>query len=530
MIAEQKVEWVFERVSPMGGARATAWRDTLEGSDLFNEQRIAREAIQNSVDATLRGKRTEVLVWNKTLSGKEVATLREILALDSHNSPTGRLSRLGLQDVNALTKIKAADQLQVTIIEDRNTCGLGFDKMRGKDRFKELCLFLGQESTDVDAARGGSYGFGKTVYQASSDCHTFIVYSVFEPVAQTDQAHARLFGCSSFIGHSTEDGIEYTGRAWFGLRKEALGSEICDPIVNEAAHEIADAIGFVKRSKMDIGTSIMIIGSDLNLGTLREAVEDYWWPRIISDQLWVDLWKDEDPLQPPIPLKRPQLRPYIRCYRLVEDTELPIEEKEHRHRLNARQGVQRGILALKGVAPDDDRSQGDPDEDTRLENTVALIRSGPRMVVQYLDTGGRQRSGFVGAFVSHPDAERALHLSEPPSHDAWNINTGRLSNADTTSKDLVKSVLNNIKQRARKFQADLTPNAPPEQFTGTRKLEQLLASVMSSRGLGSRPEPPANPDPFEMHIYCERENSYSDSIIVAKVEVKLRQDGHLGNP
>lgn len=54
--------WFFESVNPMGGARATAWRDPLEGSDLPVKARIAREAIQNSVDATLPKHKTEVLV------------------------------------------------------------------------------------------------------------------------------------------------------------------------------------------------------------------------------------------------------------------------------------------------------------------------------------------------------------------------------------------------------------------------------------------------------------------------------------
>ena len=184
---------VFEQVNPMGGARATAWQDTLEGSDLSSEARIARESIQNSVDATLPREKTEVLVWEKTLSDEEVSVLKTLLDLESPDSPTGRLSKLGLKDDNSLERIKRGGKIQVTIIEDRNTCGLGFDENDGKDRFEELCLFLGQESTEVDSSRGGSYGFGKTVYQAASDCTPFSYTACLNPRPR----HPKItLGCS----------------------------------------------------------------------------------------------------------------------------------------------------------------------------------------------------------------------------------------------------------------------------------------------------------------------------------------------
>ena len=218
MTSKEKGEWVFERENPMGGKRATAWRDPLEGLDLPSEARIAREAIQNSVDATLPSQKTEILVWDKALSGQEFGGVRDILGLDSLDAPTGRLDGLGLKAGNSFERMKTGEgDIRVTIIEDRSTCGLGFDENDGKDRFRELCLFLGQENDAVDGDRGGSYGFGKTVYQASSDCRTFLVYSVFEPRPETRGSHARLFGCSSFDAHRMEDGVEYTGRAWFGI-------------------------------------------------------------------------------------------------------------------------------------------------------------------------------------------------------------------------------------------------------------------------------------------------------------------------
>ena len=204
MTASNRPEWLFEPENPMGGARATAWRDTLEGANFSQEARIAREAIQNSVDATLPNEKTEIVVRNKTLSAAEMVSVRDALALDSADSPVGRHDALGLPDGNAFQRIAqgAKGGVRTTVIEDYKTCGLGYDANDGKDRFAELCLYLGQDSANVDAARGGSYGFGKTVYEQASDCHTFIVYSVFEPSEQTGWHYSRLFVCSHFLGHT----------------------------------------------------------------------------------------------------------------------------------------------------------------------------------------------------------------------------------------------------------------------------------------------------------------------------------------
>ena len=200
------------------------------------------------MDATLPNEKTEIVVRNKTLSAAEMASVRDALALDSEDSPVVRTSALlGLPADNAFQRIAqgAKGGVQTTVIEDWNTCGLGYDAADGKDRFVELCLYLGQDSANVDAARGGSYGFGKTVYEQASDCRAFIVYSVFEPSDETGGHYSRLFVCSHFVGHTfSEDktrgsrgggggGNKYTGRAWYGIRSQEEGAgEICDPVTD----------------------------------------------------------------------------------------------------------------------------------------------------------------------------------------------------------------------------------------------------------------------------------------------------------
>ena len=283
---DHQAEWFFVQEDPNYRIKSTARRHALEGSDLNTEARLVREAIQNSVDATLPDQKTDVLIWSKTITGAEVSTFRDLIGFTHHDSPFTRIHRLGLQTGNAYSSLSAArteppSSIPVTIIEDRNTCGLGYDRRDEKDRFDELCLSFGQDTTGVNRSRGGSYGFGKEVYEEASDCNTFFVYSVFESSDETQGHSARFFGCATFDGHFGDDDTKYTGRALFGIhRNNERNQTECLPLVDDMAHQVASNIGFVRRENNDIGTSIMIVGSHIRMNSVRSSIEDYWWPRL----------------------------------------------------------------------------------------------------------------------------------------------------------------------------------------------------------------------------------------------------------
>ena len=538
MSTQNKPKWFFVKQDPNDRIRATARRHALGGTGLSAEARLAREVIQNSVDATLTNKKTDVLIWQKTLSGQEIATFRNLIGYGDSDSPFSRLQELGLKVGNAYSQMKSAEPNQtfsVTIVEDRNTCGLCYDESDGKDRFDELCLSYGQDATAATAERGGSYGFGKGVYEEASNCNTFIVYSVYEPNPNSPSdpgSHARLFGCATFDGH-TVGNINYKGRALFGVYQRIQGLTECRPIMDDEAHEMARQLGFIGREPDDYGTSIMIIGSTVKMDTLRTAIEDYWWPRIYSNQLSVQLWEDDDPAKTPEPREREDLTPYLRCYSLIEEKMSP-EEDERLVKFNRESGTgaQPGQLALAPLPQSDEESLDDVASDTHLDSTVALIRSGPKMVVEYLDPGGRSSANFVGVFVSHPDVEQELHLSEPPAHDSWAPNSQRLSEAYAedpakmkAAQQLVNSILNRIKSWAREFKKDLVPARPPQVVAGSRALQNMLAKIMSTPNAGPIPPPPtAGTNPFNLRIREGRENLDGHSKITANIEIGLSEN------
>ena len=535
-------KWFFVKQDPNDRIRATARRHSLGGTRLSSESRLAREVIQNSVDATLPNKKTSVIIWKQTLSDQDVVTFRNLIGFEDSDSPFTRLDKLGLKVGNALSKMKSESaSFSVTLVEDRNTCGLCYDESNGNDRFDELCLAYGQDTTAAAAERGGSYGFGKGVYEESSDCNMFIVYSVYKPNQNSSSdpgSHARLFACATFDGHTVAN-TEYKGRALFGVHKDRQGQIECRPVLDADAHRIARDLGFLERKPTEYGTSIMIIGSTIEIDVLRKSVEDYWWPRIYSNQLSVELWEDEHPIKSPEPKVREDLKPYLRCYSLIEE-KMPSEEEERVIKFQSVSGsaAKPGQLALKPLPQSDQDSMDDVESDTDLDSTVALIRSGPKMVVEYFDPGGRSSANFVGVFLSHPDVEQELHLSEPPAHDSWRPNSQRLSEAYAedpakmeAAQALVKSILDRIKSRTREFRRNLAPAPQPEVVSGSRTLQNMLAKIMSTQNTWPQPPPPqpANANPFNLRIHEGRKNFDGHSRVTASIEISLSENVPVDN-
>lgn len=531
-------KWFFVRVDPNNQMGATL-EDLPPGSiELSQEARVVREAIQNSVDATLPNEKTNVFIWNKTVPESEVDQFRDLIGYRNSDSPFTRLGKLGLGKDNAIERMRSRRKdrsFDVTIIEDRNTCGLGYDADEGIDRFDQLCISHGKDRTNILQGRGGSYGEGKAVYREASDSNMFIVYSVFKPhpKATEPNARARLYICATFDGHEHNNGTKYRGRALYGVHEKQSGEPypLCRPIINEDAHRIAKRLGFMERKDEEYGTSIMLVGSHIDIDALRTAIEDYWWPRMWSNLLSVELWDGDDAVKPPDPKRRSELAPYTMCYSIIgENISANSDQLERTFRKNSVGDiptVTQGKLVATPLPESEDPSDK-AEDDTYLENTVALIRSGPKMVVQYFDPRGLSNAKFSGVFVANEEVEEQLHLSEPPLHDAWNPESYRLSKVYADRPELLKfnrevvgSILQKIKNNLREYRKKLSPAPAPVQVQGTRALTNILASILS--GPGSRPTPSPSPRPFNIRMDERRLNNGQYAQVVTKSEIILNE-------
>lgn len=496
--------WYFEEQPPLGGAPGSAYRAVLAGAAGFTaEAKLAREAIQNSCDASQQehGDRSappvKIVFHKRSLKGDEKRRWVETLTLQKKGGPVERTKKLGLNEKNSFATIQNLNEpLHVMIVEDWNTIGLGGPAAQDANdaHFWRLLFTVGDPSKALlDDPSGGSYGFGKGVYSGTADTFTFIAYSSFKPSVQTEHKSTRLLGCGFFDKH-TVTGTHFTGRAWFA---KAGSQKKVQPFVDAEAHVIAKALGLTPREngKAGWGTTLVILGFDADMDKLRKGVEDYWWPRIIDNQLQVELRQDGKLLEHPKPRQRADLKPLLLSYALAVGTSEPRSASERQGELGDFQDIRLGSWGATAVdVLETDKEENDDFEETlQPTNSIALIRR-PKMVVEYYSPFRKLTSDFAAVFIADDAADRILKLAEPPAHDEWNPASDRLkkiSNANAT----VKTLLWRLRQQVRKFANSLTPPPPPRDGR-FRSLERELGRLFNKyRVREPRPVPP--PRQFE---------------------------------
>lgn len=475
-----QVRWTFQPADPMGGATGTAFVNPLSGTVKSGEETLARESIQNSCDAGIPGEKVRLVFRIEKLEGKERDQFVKALQLQEGIKP--RLASLGLPKKNCLKESGAP--LYVTYVEDYGTQGLGGDPHHRESNFFKLLLALGDPSkATAQKESGGSYGYGKAALTMNSRLHTVVAYSAYKKDEMNTTA--RLMGCGYFHPHDYK-AEEYSGRAWFGLQ----GKDRVSPVHDAEAHAMAGQLGFTPRGPGKTGTSLLIVDSSLDPVALLRCIEDWWWPRIVDQQVVIEVQVEGKP-DFPKPKARKDLAPFIECYSLAQGTE-PTGKDQRRDEFNKLSGLELGSAGFRTVGPDAEKAITDVDED-RL-NSVALIRS-PRMAVEYLRVG-KPTPVAVGVFVAHGDIDKILKLSEPPAHDHWTEDSPRLGEAEPdeeTARLVVRKVKSRIKERLRAFQAQAEPprDQQPRHLTVLeRELGALLKlGIGQGRGDGRQVAP-----------------------------------------
>jgi hypothetical protein len=515
----------------MGGASGEGFTNPLLGSGMDPAADLAREVIQNSTDAQVAGEKVRVDLRRVTLTGKEKQAFAKAMGLDP--ALTSRRNRLNLPRGSCLeTLADASAPLQLLYIEDYGTCGLHGAPSSRKSHFNRLLLSLGDGSKSTESeGSGGSYGFGKSACSSNSRIHTIVAYTVFDPAKSgvADKNHARLMGCGYFRSHDDEK-LEYTGRAWFG--NPAKAGEV-EPLVDDEAHEYAERLGFKPRDLSERGTSLLIVDCGVDCDMLRDAIEEWWWPRLLDDELGLDvaLYEQGQRLPPPRPRKRPDLRPFIECFDLAIGRSMPTGEHQKTGSFNRLYDLHLGNYAYSVVG-----EEGAKDEKLSEKlGSIALIRR-PRMVIEYLNVGGSLPLPCVGTFVAGPDIDTFLKRSEPATHNKWDPKSNRLSELGPEARDIVVKVLQRLKTGLRHFANAAMPQAPTQELR-LKSLERLLGTLFkppttSSGGGGASPGDPISINFVDQpHIVAEQAGiatkgsfrvSLADDADRPKVKVKVR--------
>ncbi|HVG02139.1 MAG TPA: hypothetical protein VM842_04570 [Nitrospira sp.] len=443
---------------------------------------------------------------------------RIVEALQLGSEPVARSHHFDLPVGSALEFIADANTpLSVLSIADYNTKGLGgvWDGTGEHDHFGRLVVNLGvDDKADVALVTGGSFGFGKTVYGKASRIGVVCFYSVFSPTEASEGSHARFMATGLFKAHETDTG-KYDGFAFFGAPHPLHADETL-PLEDEAAHAMAGHCGMEIRSPHEFGTTILILDCDYDIHALKTAVENFWWPRLVRNELDVTLICDEQELAPR-PKQNNDIKPFIKCYQnIVSESSAPPKEMlfKGERRIGTSEGsLQAGTLSavlLEG--------------DSAYSNCAALVR-GPGMVVAYHQCGMDSYESCVGMFNAHPDVEKFLTFSEPQMHDRWDPNADRLlKKFGPDGPKVVTSVLRRLETHFRDFQRKQEPPLPPGGLKA-RELMKLLGRFLDVPGVNPNPPPKPDPRPISISVTEDRvqgpDGVWDEAIITLDIKPEI---------
>jgi hypothetical protein len=518
---QSQSDWIFENNPPMGGATGEAFTNTLASPGMAPASVLAREAIQNSVDAHAEGElKVKVEFVAKAIKGSDKAAFVEVAGLGKIAT---RADRLGFKEPNCIGTLNDPDKaLNLLFVNDHNTTGLAGDPSDSDSKFNRFLLSLGDGGKEhSEHGTGGSYGFGKSVYSSNSGILTIFAYS--RTVDGEGNPMSLLFGCGYYRKHKHQ-GEGYTGRAWFGedaTADHAYAHQIVLPLRGAEADELALRLGFDPRPMSDLGTSVLLVDAVVDTADIVKGVEDWWWPRLLSGLLDVRVVDIEGVASIPRPRKRDDLKPFLEAFETATGKSPPDGKRTFQKPFNKSEGVGIGALGFVVLERDDKDQLFVPDE--RVD-AVALIRS-PLMVVAYHRQWTSGTPPMAGAFFASDDIDDVLRAAEPPAHDRWDRDARRLQDATGRKRAIVNKVLAGIQRSLKQCQSTASPPPPPRPKR-LSLLERTLANFLTPSKKGPLP----NPDPSAAPIHLTYDNepraeaAGSDLRLKAAFSVRLKAD------
>lgn len=523
-ISASAAQWVFENNPPMGGATGEAFTNTLASSGMSPASVLAREAIQNSVDARAKGEqKVRIEFVGKSLSGKDKTAFIEAAGLDCVAS---RADKLGFKEPNCIGDLsRGRVPLNLLYIDDYNTTGLEGDPEDSDSKFFRFLLSLGDGGKEhTEHGTGGSYGFGKSVYSSNSAILTIYAYS--RTLDGSGNPTSILFGCGYYRKHK-HDGSGFTGRAWFGLNATEPGThaqQVVKPLRDADADALAAKLGFAPRDDDELGTSVLIIDSMVDADGILRGVEDWWWPRLISGLLDVRVVDATGTPAYPRPRMREDLRPFLEAFDTAIGKAPADGKRTFLKSFNRLEDSSVGACGFVVVAQGENGSLPVPDD--RLDS-VALIR-GPLMVVAYHRQWNIGTPALAGAFVADDDIDDVLRAAEPPAHDRWDRDARRLQDQSGYNRRVVNRVLDSIRRAWKQCQGSAAPPPPPRPKRLTL-LERTLANFLSpsKKGTSTGPEPSPTPIHLTYDVPPQAFAVGAELQLKAAFSVKLKADENL---
>lgn len=533
---------------------------------------MAREVIQNSWDAArelraqLGDAAPDFQIEFEFSARLGEAKQRIVQNLDLHGLKThlddveASRDKIGLGASNALDDLASDTPLKVLTISETGTTGMYGPFKQAKSKLYLALISVGY--TMKDAGAGGSYGYGKAGLIAGSAIRTVVAYTCFNERPDDPGVTRRLLGMTYWGQHELGMG-SFTGFARFGHHEDGW----VRPFENDAADAVAASLGLKLREPVaveDLGTTFVVVDSQVEPEDLRAAITRNWWPAMLDDAFHPIVRRvnagghvEKFDLRP---RKDPLLMSFIRAWELAttpQDNAVPAElRKDLGTAPEAAGGQQLGYIGLhadlggwsyaQGTSADGE--PGDEDDVSAAETSLVALVRGPRMVVEYLPCLAGKPPFIRGVFLAADEVDDLLRQTEPKAHDAWEtkpVDEG----VDSRAPLVAEAVMKKVRSTVRDFQKRLKPPPPDPGDIRLPTFQDLFKNLMTGKGKGKPKTPPTGerdvsvqleqslvvaPNGIDVMLHAAAEFALSphfkeDSApVVAKFSYRFLEDGASG--
>ena len=532
---------------PSGTITAEGLLNTMGRPKLSATEMLIRESLQNSWDAgRIEGVQPHFAIRIFTPAQEQMEAYGKFFS----DRPTGETCPVR----RGLDHFFSAKAPVLMEISDRGTVGLGGPTRADGDDAGDFANFLRNIGKPRDVEQGGgTYGFGKSSFYLMSGPQLLVVDTLTDFEGR-EQRRLLAHAAGESFNH---EGRHYTGRHWWGVPSTEI-PDFVDPALDDAAAELANALGFSSREAGATGTSLMLLDprlddlADLQNGPteclsdelrrrigfrLQEMLLWWCWPKLVRNdngvapmRITIDCFGMD--FSPPDPDSVPQLFGFAEALRQVrkkrdEDSVRSIRpEKLSGHLFISER-------KLGALVPDQrwKRVLGEEALIPEAMSHVALLRPAD-LVVRY--ESGRvnevYENEWTGVFrcSEEPEIEEAFALSEPPAHDDWEPSQ-RLTR---TQKVIVNTALKRLRFEKQKRSGRNKPEpASSTEVNSVATLSRRIGAALIGLGRGgpgAEPRPPREPSTRKRKLRLSRPapcgTRIEDGLVLTSFELTLRGD------